>query len=404
MEINEKDKKLKPKKPINFSLNFSEDMLKIPFFENKKFEKKIDRDIEQRLIIKININENENYIGETIENIPDGFGIIKTKNYIYKGLFKEGKKNGPGILNYNKETYNLFFEDDKLLNNYCIKIEHKYIIEGGIKESKINKKLHFKDIAIVTNIHKKEKMECEIKNKEIIFVKKYNIEKPNSYIYGPCNKFGKPFNDTIMEVDKNSYLIILNYINGKQEGYFEKYNINGKYTFGNIHQGKISGYEFNLDNKFKSFSFGKFVNGIKDGPFQFFSNYKNNKDLMVLTQIYLCGFLSKNVDKYENGSKYILQNYPEYANFLKIPYMKIVNILEKYIGENKYEQYLNKFEGKKKEKKESKKHHKEKLKSNNNNNSNHNNNLNHNNNSNNSNNSNINNSNINNKPVIKEKK
>ena len=92
MEINEKDKKLKPKKPINFSLNFSEDMLKIPFFENKKFEKKIDRDIEQRLIIKININENENYIGETIENIPDGFGIIKTKNYIYKGLFKEGKK------------------------------------------------------------------------------------------------------------------------------------------------------------------------------------------------------------------------------------------------------------------------------------------------------------------------
>ena len=50
--VNEKDKKLKPKKPINFSLNFSEDMLKIPFFENKKFEKKIDRDIEQRLIIK----------------------------------------------------------------------------------------------------------------------------------------------------------------------------------------------------------------------------------------------------------------------------------------------------------------------------------------------------------------
>ena len=49
-------------------------------------------------------------------------------------------------------------------------------------------------------------------------------------------------------------------------------------------------------------------------------------------QIYLCGFLSKNVDKYENGSNYILQNYPEYANFLKIPYMKIVNILEKYIG------------------------------------------------------------------------
>ena len=28
--------------------------------------------------------------------------------------------------------------------------------------------------------------------------------------------------------------------------------------------------------------------------------------------------------------------------------MKIVNILEKYIGENKYEQYLNKFEDKKK--------------------------------------------------------
>ena len=380
-KIKEKDKKQKSKKPINFSLNFSEQILKIPFFQNINFERKIDRDLEQRIILKININEEEYYIGETIENLPDGFGILKTKQFIYKGSFKLGEKNGPGILqlNNNKESYNLFFEDDKLLKNYCMKIEQKYIIEGGIEEYKKKNKFQFKDIAIVTNKHKKEKMECEIKNKEMFFVKKYNIEKPNIYIYGSCNKFGEPFNDTIMEVDKNSYLIILNYINGKQEGYFEKYNINGKYTFGNIHQGKLSGYEFNVDHK--NFSFGKFVNGIKEGPFQVFSNYKKNKDSMVLTQIYLYGFLSKNVDKYENGSKYILQNYPEYANFLKINYKSILNILEKYIGENKYEQYLNKFEDKKKEKKEKKsnkskdkKTHKDKSKekycSNNNNNNN----------------------------------
>ncbi len=114
----------------------------------------------------------ENYTGELVNNLPDGYGVLygtkfefegEEYDYIYIGEFKQGKKHGTGILKLLSEWMAIeelvtaqelnreprlsaihefigIFEEDEFTGEGLLLTDYKnhvYYFENGIKRNKL---------------------------------------------------------------------------------------------------------------------------------------------------------------------------------------------------------------------------------------------------------------------------
>lgn len=59
------------------------------------------------------------YTGEWREGFPHGFGVLKDKQKVYKGMFVKGKREGEGVVTRRSDGAILFegkFHQDKPIN------------------------------------------------------------------------------------------------------------------------------------------------------------------------------------------------------------------------------------------------------------------------------------------------
>jgi hypothetical protein len=67
------------------------------------------------------------YMGETINDVLEGFGILKNKEYTYIGEFKKNKANGIGIRIYSSTHYYIgMFKNNEYIGKGLL-IENKDI-------------------------------------------------------------------------------------------------------------------------------------------------------------------------------------------------------------------------------------------------------------------------------------
>ena len=60
----------------------------------------------------------EEYYGNYVNGIKDGFGIYKYKNgKVYNGMFKNGKCNGYGKVSFGDSVYDTIFANGKLVQS-----------------------------------------------------------------------------------------------------------------------------------------------------------------------------------------------------------------------------------------------------------------------------------------------
>lgn len=77
------------------------------------------------------------YYGELKSFEKDGIGILKTKEYLYKGTFKEDKKDGEGKMYYqNHDSYEGSFEEDRY-NGVGIFYDHEDSLFIGVYQKDV---------------------------------------------------------------------------------------------------------------------------------------------------------------------------------------------------------------------------------------------------------------------------
>lgn len=76
------------------------------------------------------------YTGESINGVPEGYGIWKGENKIYQGFWKKGKRCGQGILTYGDYTYRGAFADNKFNGVGVLSLGDSIVYRGSWKDGK----------------------------------------------------------------------------------------------------------------------------------------------------------------------------------------------------------------------------------------------------------------------------
>ena len=325
-------------KKYTFSLRFKP--LINEFITHKQNEP--SSNITATIIKTIKISQTTKYIGETINNSPNGFGIYISDSYTYKGMWKNSLKSGWGrVIIKEDEEYQAFFKDDKI-EGFCYHLTNNKSI--NITGEFINAK--YNDVLIIEDMISNKKYEGYVIDEEkkvsIGKISEITKNKKTSY-YGEITKYRKAKGYGFL-IKENSFAYLGCFKNKKMVGHSEMYYAEGV-TFVNIEKGikKGIGFLFRKDGKI---SYGQYEQDWKHGPFFIFNN--NDKEIKKETSkmdFYLYGFKVKSIDGFDNSVNYVKYYYPEFEEICCIPFQAIFEHYRKVIEEEKkyYEQlYINK--------------------------------------------------------------
>lgn len=255
-------------------------------------------------VLEVIKTEKYKFIGYTLNNLRDGFGVCYYANgAIHIGEFKRGKKfgygktifaNGEVILGELKNNYyDGFCELSNLKENIFVLGEckkGKYLNEIVIQKDK--KSIEGIDITNLSN-----KTLCRINYSPInYFIGEIDCTDPKLE-----TGFG-------IIVHKKSYVYMGHFKNGKFNGYGEFYKSNGSKYFGNYNNHLKQNLGFYFNKEFMGF--GNFSNNLKHGPF-----YLVRKNA-IRVELYFLGLSSKIIEKVDTIKKYINLYYPEYKYIL----------------------------------------------------------------------------------------
>jgi hypothetical protein len=281
--------------------------------------------------VKILERCNYKYIGETINNKQDGFGISEyTDNSSYTGTFKRGKKSGygktvfsDGVINIGELLYDLY-------NGYCESYNPLFdvTVKGMVYKGKfIDEVIIENRISIIEGIRLSD------------FISQNDRIEPcisscNQYcnIYYSENKIFKgEVNCTTNELVNAYGLSVIKGMHAyfgqikdlKMEGYGELYFPDSSRFYGTFKENKKNGLGITVFSD-KTYLIGKYQMDVKDGPFLQFT--KNNAKM----ELYLSGFRAKTLERYDTIIRYLHKNYPEYTfiarNELKKMAQKLVDL------------------------------------------------------------------------------
>lgn len=333
-------------KKYTFSLRFKP---LINEFINPKQKESISNNV-PTIIKTIQLSQSTKYIGETINDSPNGFGIYISSNYIYKGMWRNSLKSGWGkvLIIPTEEEYHAFFKDDKI-EGFCYHLTNNktIIITGEFINDKYN------DVIIIENLNSNKKYEGSVMDEEkrvsIGKISEITKTKRTSY-YGEIKNYRKAKGFGYL-VKENSFTYVGFFKNKKMVGHSEMYYEEGV-KFVNIEKGIKKGIGF-LFRKSGKISYGQYEQDWKHGPFFIFNN--NDKEIKKETSkmdFYLYGFKVKSMNGFDNSVNYVKYYYPEFEEICSTPCQVIFDYYRKVIDEEKmyYEQlFINKEEKKNKD-------------------------------------------------------
>lgn len=257
---------------------------------NNRNEERLER---IRMVIK---TDEFRYIGETLNNLRDGFGICYyTNGEVHIGEWKNNLKEGYGKSIFPDNSISQGEMKNNKFEGFCEKITKNSIVYGFVSNGSF-----IDEIVIKKNNQTIEKnVECNILKK---------IIDDNRYFMGEAN-LGISVS---VPVTYAGYLI-----NNMPNGYGEIYKDGIKF-FGNFIDNKRNGLslEFTKDDKV---NIGYYINDVKNGAF--FVVTKAGFKM----EMYHLGFKIKTVEKFDNCKKYLLLNYPEFASMLKVNYKLLID-------------------------------------------------------------------------------
>lgn len=307
-----------PHEPISFSQDFGEnhnDAAEELASVVVDHERTATEDAEPELLT----NENFKYFGGVHRGQRDGFGVCHyTNGAIYRGYFKRNKREGYG--QFTSSTANQVISGE-FVNN----------ILNGFTE-KIDKVKDYSVIGCAFGTTFIENTSIIIKKNKLIYetITEYIntdtlsascigklIHSSHKFFLGITHDFQEQ-KGMFYKKDNWIYFGEIN-ANNEYDGYGEYFGKNGARHFGTYRLNRRDGWFVSVlpDNKFV---LSRFIKDVKHGPVFIVS--KNAWRL----ELYLNGFKVKCVDKKPNIDKYLMLNYPEFSNTLKINVSKLIQI------------------------------------------------------------------------------
>lgn len=269
--------------------------------------------ISQKAVIKkLSPSENVKYIGETLNDLPTGFGILTTQTFTYKGLWKDGLQHGYGVLTFPSQNVTIkgIFENGEVKGFCEKKVTKKSAIIKITGEVFSN---NFENIIIIHNTKKNKVYEGEVGSKEISIGKIYEIADPIKYFYiGEVKNYKKFFGHGIM-VKTGSFAYIGEFKKQQMAGYTEMYFSDGtvliSYLVDSMKYGKA--IRFGKDGKFLN---GNYYRDLKHGPFYQYSNCYDISKGKFKMEFFIYGLKCKSFDKVNDAVRYVEYYYPEFRS------------------------------------------------------------------------------------------
>jgi len=265
------------------------------------------------------------YIGETLDDKRDGFGICEyKKGQVYIGMFKNDMREGIGkIIHSNGDQENAEFSNDKMKGFYeSLKTSENVKIQSFIKEKK------FTEFFIFEKDNFKYEGEPQVDENSKISFGKLTVRKENSkkiFIgnireYHVQSGLGLIYKDNCLFYGEVKNKIMVNYI--------ETYSNDGGCFLGFLKDSKKNGIGISFLKDGRVF-IGEFDDDQKKGPIFIFTLSKPS----IKMELYLMGFKTKTVEKMDTIKKYLHLNYPEFCKILKIDIEKFINKLSPEINQ-----------------------------------------------------------------------
>ncbi len=268
--------------------------------------------------------EKYKYIGETLNDKRDGFGICEFSNgKVYIGTFRNDMRDGfAKIIYQNGDEEYAEFVDDRMNGYYeCVK-KDGVRIESYIKCKKFSEFIVFEK----NNITYEGEPQAD-ENTNISFGKLTIKKEDTKKIFiGNVSNYQTEFGTGLFY--KDNCLFYGEIKNKTMVNYIENYSNDVGCFLGFLKDSKKNGIgiSFLKDGRV---CIGEFEEDQKKGPIFIFTIPKPS----VKMELYLMGFKTKTVEKMDTIKKYLQLNYPEHCNILKVDFEKLINKLSKDINE-----------------------------------------------------------------------
>lgn len=299
--------------------NFSRDN-RIVFPEN---EEEFSRANSER-IKKTFTTEKYKYIGETLNEKRDGFGICEYSNgKVFIGNFRDDMREGfAKIMHPNGDQEYAEFIEDKMNGYYeCVK-------KDGVKIESYIKAKKFSEFIVVEKNNITYEGEPQADDSSNLSFGKLTIRKEDSkkIFIGRVANYQSEFGTGLFYKDNNLFYGEIK--NKTMVNYIENYSNDAGCFLGFLKDSKKNGIgiSFLKDGRV---CIGEFEEDQKKGPIFIFTIPKPS----VKMELYLMGFKTKTVEKMDIVKKYLQLNYPEYCNILKLDFEKLINKLSKDVNE-----------------------------------------------------------------------
>lgn len=268
--------------------------------------------------------EKYKYIGETLNDKRDGFGICEFFNgKTYIGMFRNDMRDGYAKIIYpNGDQEYAEYADDRMNGYYeCVK-KDGVRIESNIKSKK------FTDFIVFKKSNATYEGEPQADENNNLSFGKLTIKKEDSkkIFIGNVSNYQTESGTGMFYKDNNLFYGEIK--NKTMVNYIENYSNDAGCFLGFLKDSKKNGIgiSFLKDGRV---CIGEFEDDQKKGPIFIFTIPKPS----VKMELYLMGFKTKTVDKMDTIRKYLQLNYPEYCNILKVDFEKLINRLSKEINE-----------------------------------------------------------------------
>lgn len=281
--------------------------------------------------------EKYRYIGETVENLREGFGICYYNNgSVHIGQWRDNKKQGYG--KRLSPTGDIFQGEmtDNRFEGYCEEI----LVNKNTTTKGVYINNAFIDYVIIESnniVYEGEQIDNE--RTRISIGKLYNKNKPNKYFLGEVYDYREECGYGILLSTSNTPTLYLGEMRHKQFiNFVQILKADGSCIFNFLKNNKRNDISFNFDKEGKV-RFGYYEDDNLKGAVFHYSSSTNLPKSSVRMDIYLSGFRVKSVDKKEACRKYLQLYYPEYAFILNLDYERIIPKLNSILKEDI--EYLN---------------------------------------------------------------
>lgn len=268
--------------------------------------------------------EKYKYIGETLNEKRDGFGICEFLNgKVYIGIFRNDMRDGFGKVIYaNGDEEYAEFVDDRMNGYYeCVK-------KDGIRIESYIKAKKFSEFIIFQKNNSTYEGEPQANENTNLSFGKLTIKKEDSkkIFIGNVANYQSEFGTGLFYKDNSLFYGEIK--NKTMVNYIENYSNDAGCFLGFLKDSKKNGIgiSFLKDGRV---CIGEFEDDQKKGPIFIFTIPKPS----VKMELYLMGFKTKTVEKMDTIRKYLQLNYPEYCSILKVDFEKLINKISKDINE-----------------------------------------------------------------------